>query len=97
MEVEEVQQHLETIQQQDEYRVKWLQVLSHIPLISCRSLTRAKKLLRTYCDTMDKLKDAVTDVNNQRILNLALGRENEELKSKFEELQRSVVSREPHQ
>jgi hypothetical protein len=45
---------------------------------------------------VDKLKDVVTDVNNQQILNLALGRENEELKSKFEELQRSVVSRAVH-
>ncbi|KAL5379282.1 hypothetical protein DPSP01_008555 [Paraphaeosphaeria sporulosa] len=73
MEVEVVQQHLETIQKQDESRVKWLQ-----------------ELLRAYCNTVDKLKDSVTDVNNQSILNFALGRENEQLKSKFEELQRSV-------
>jgi hypothetical protein len=97
MEVEVVQQHLKTIQKQDESRVEWLQVLSHIPLISCQSLTSAKELLRTYCNTVDKLKDVITDVNNQRILNLALGRENEELKSEFEELQRSVVSRAVHQ
>jgi hypothetical protein len=97
MEVEEVQGHLETIQQQDEDRVKWLQVLSHIPLISCQFVTTAQKLLRMYSDTVDKLKDAVTDVNNQRILSRAFGQENEELKSKFEELQRSVVSRTSHE
>ncbi|KAI9698617.1 MAG: hypothetical protein M1820_007416 [Bogoriella megaspora] len=51
MEKEEIQQHLATIQQQDEHRFDWLQ-----------------KLFRTYCDTADKLKDAVTDVNNERIL-----------------------------
>lgn len=55
-------------------------------------LTSAQELLRGYCNTADQLKDAVTNASNQQILNLALGRENEELKSKFEELQRSVVS-----
>lgn len=37
MEVKEIQQHFDTIQQQDEDRVILLQVLSHIPLISCQS------------------------------------------------------------
>src|SRR4051812_29807441 len=95
MEIEDVQQQLETIQRQDESRAVWLQVLSHVPFISCQYLISAKKLLRTYCDTVHKLKDAVTDINNQRILSRALGQENEELKSRYEELQRSVVSHAP--
>lgn len=66
------------------------------PAISFQRLpfvTNAKTLFVTYSNTVEKLRDAVTDVNNQRILSRALGQENEELKSKFEELQRSVVSR----
>jgi len=97
MEAAEIRQHLETIRQQDEYRVDWLQVLSPIPLIRCPSLTNAKKLLKTYCDTSDKLKDAVTDVKNERILSRELGKTNQELEFKLEELQRSVVSRAPRQ
>jgi hypothetical protein len=96
MEVAEVQGHLETIQQQDEERSSWLQVLSHILLLSYRSLISAKTVRKAYCDITDKLKDTVTDLNNERILNRALGQRNQELESKFEELKRSVVSRTPH-
>ena len=61
-----------------------------------RSLISAKTLRKAYCDIADKLRDTVTDLNNERILNRALGHTNQELKSKFEELQRSVVSLTPH-
>jgi hypothetical protein len=50
-----------------------------------------------YSDTVDKLKDAVTDLNNERVLSRALGKTNEELEFKFKELQRSIVSRAPYQ
>lgn len=60
-------------------------------------LTSAKILRKAYCDTADKLKDAVTDLNNERVLSRALGKTNEELEFKFKELQRSIVSRAPYQ
>ncbi|KFY99451.1 hypothetical protein V500_01372 [Pseudogymnoascus sp. VKM F-4518 (FW-2643)] len=68
MEVKEMQQHLETIQQQDEDR----------------------KLSKTYCDTANNLKDAVTDLSNARVLSRALRTTNEELEFKLKELQRSI-------
>lgn len=59
-------------------------------------LTSAKKFRNLYCDIADKLKDAVTDLNNERFLNRELGKINEGLEFKFEELQRSIVSRTPY-
>ena len=49
-------------------------------------------MLSKYSDTASKLKDASADVENQSILSRALRHENDELKYKYEELQRSVVS-----
>jgi hypothetical protein len=59
-------------------------------------LTTAKKLRKTYCDTVDKLKDAVIDLDNERVLSRELGKLNKGLEVKFEELQRSIVSRAPY-
>lgn len=56
-------------------------------------LTTTKNLRKTYCDTVDKLNDAVTDLNGQKVLSRELGKMNEELEFKFKELQRSIVSR----
>lgn len=59
-------------------------------------LTTTKNLRKTYCDTVNKLKDAVTDLNNERVLSRELGKMNEGLKFEVEELQRSIVSRAPY-
>lgn len=53
-------------------------------------LTSANKFRKVYSDTVDQLKDAVTDLNNERVLSRALGKTNEELEFKFKELQRSI-------
>jgi hypothetical protein len=96
MEVEEVRQHLKTIQQQDEGRAQWLQVLSHIFLFIYQTLISAKRLLTTYNDTVHNLKNAITDVENQTMTNRILLQEKKDLQSKLEGLQRSIVSRTPH-
>jgi hypothetical protein len=96
MDVEEVRQRLETIQQQDEGRAQWLQVLPYISLFRSWTLISAKKLLTTYNDTVHNLKNAITDVENQNIANRTLLQEKKELQSDLEELQRSIVSGAPH-
>jgi hypothetical protein len=66
-------------------------------VIRYQTLISAKKLLTAYHDTTHNLTDAVTDVENQIIINRIISQENKELHSKFEGLQRSIVSRTQHQ
>lgn len=60
-------------------------------------LTSAKELSKTYCDTANNLKNAVTDLSNATVLSRTLRTTNEKLELKLEELQRSIVSRAPYQ
>ena len=66
---------------------------AHVPVVNHQNLISMKKLLESYSDTAAKLKDALIDIHNQRVLTRALGQESEKLRCDLEELQRSVVSR----